>query len=65
MMNSGTKKWKHVKLVHQDGYRPVSCELEVPELKPGEKVELVAEYPPVTDPELPFIQRSEVIQVYH
>ena len=41
MMNSGTKKWKHVKLVHQDGYHPVSCELEVPELKPGEKVELV------------------------
>ncbi len=57
VMNCGTKKWKHVKLVHQDGYPPLQREVAVPELKPGERVELVAEYPPVTDNALPYIQR--------
>lgn len=56
-MNSGSKKWKNVKLVFQDGYRPVASEVDVPELKPGERVELVAQYPAVCDRELPFVQR--------
>ena len=48
-MNSGTKKWKHVKLIHTDGYSPLCARVDVPELKPGERIELVAKYPPITD----------------
>ena len=57
VMNSGTKKWKHVKLVHTDGFEPLCSELEVPELKPGERAELVAKYPPITDYGLDSIKR--------
>lgn len=57
MMNSGTKKWKHVKLVHTDGFRPLYPEVDVPELKPGERVELVAKYPPITDSSVDSIKR--------
>ena len=58
-MNSGTGKWKHVKLIHTDGYQPLCSELEVPELKPGERAELVAKYPPITDYSLDSIKRQE------
>ncbi len=56
-MNCGTKKWRGIKLVHQDGYPPLVREVIVPELKSGEKVELVAQYPPITDYDLPYVQR--------
>ena len=36
--NTGTKTWKRVKLVHQDGFRPEEPELEVPDLEPGMQV---------------------------
>ena len=45
MTNTGTKKWKHVKLVHFDGVEPLCSKLHVNEIKPGESVELVAPYP--------------------
>ncbi len=57
VMNCGTKKWKSVKLVHQDGYPPLQREVAVSDLKPGERVELVAQYPPITDNDLPYVQR--------
>ena len=57
VMNSGTKRWKHVKLVHIDGFRPLCPQVDVPELKPGERVELVAKYPPVTDSSVDSIKR--------
>ena len=45
--NTGTKTWKHVKLVHQDGFRPEEPELEVPDLEPGMQVELIVDYPAI------------------
>ena len=36
--NTGTKTWKRVKLVHQDGFRPEEPEIEVPDLEPGMQV---------------------------
>lgn len=60
VMNSGTKKWKHVKLIHTDGFKPLCSELDVPELKPGERVELVAKYPPITDSSTDSIKRYTV-----
>ena len=57
VMNSGTKKWTHVKLIHTDGFQPLCSKVEVPELKPGERVELVAKYPPITDSSLDNIKR--------
>ena len=37
--NTGSKVWRHVKLVHQDGFQPLKSEIDVPEAKPGEQVE--------------------------
>ena len=45
MTNTGTKKWKHVRLVHLDGVQPFIKKLLVPEVKPGDSVELMAQYP--------------------
>lgn len=45
--NTGTKKWKHVRLVHQVGYTPLSTEVEVPDLRPEEQTILTVEYPPI------------------
>lgn len=36
--NTGSKVWRHVKLVHQDGFQPFESEIEVPDAKPGEQV---------------------------
>ena len=47
MANTGTKKWKHVKLVHVGGVKPLCHKVDVPVLRPGESVELVALYPPL------------------
>lgn len=57
MTNTGTKKWKHVKLVHVDGYKPLCGELGVAEIKPGESVELVAQYPPIGEGDPDIIKR--------
>lgn len=56
-MNSGTKKWRHVKLIHTDGFKPLYPEVDVPELKPGERAELVAKYPPIIDASIDSIKR--------
>ncbi len=55
--NSGTKKWKHVKLVHLDGWKPVCGKLDVAEIKPGECVELVARFPPISQGHPEIIKR--------
>ena len=55
--NTGTKKWKHVSLVHVEGFKPVSWKVDVPEIKPGECVELVARYPPITQEDPDVISR--------
>ena len=57
MTNIGTKKWKHVKLVHLDGLKPVCSKLDVPEVKPGETTELVAQYPALGDSDQDNIMR--------
>lgn len=55
--NSGTKKWKHVKLVYQGGLKPATLEVDVPELKPGEKTEIKVQYPPISAKEPDFVKR--------
>ena len=55
--NTGTKKWKHVRLVHQEGFKPVTPEVEVPEVKPGEKVEISVKYPAVELQDPNYIKR--------
>ena len=52
LRNNGTKKWKHTTLVHQGGYRPVRSEVTIPEIKPGESVEVKVQYPPVSAKEV-------------
>jgi hypothetical protein len=47
--NSGTKKWRNVKLVHQEGFAPLQSELPVPDIFPGESVELTVNYPAISD----------------
>lgn len=36
--NAGTKKWRNVQLIHQDGFLPIKSEVDVPDLAPGEQV---------------------------
>lgn len=38
--NTGTKTWKKVKLVYQNGFHPIEQEIIVPELEPGDQVML-------------------------
>jgi hypothetical protein len=45
--NTGTKKWKHIQLVHQDGLRPACSKIEVTKVKPGESTEILAQFPPL------------------
>lgn len=47
MANTGTKKWKHVKLVHVGGLKPICSKLDVPIVLPGESVELLTRYPAI------------------
>ena len=47
LRNTGTKKWKHVALVHQGGYKPERSEVTLPVIFPGENVEVKVQYPPV------------------
>lgn len=55
--NTGTKKWKHVQLVHREGFKPLCPVLDVPEVKPGETTELVARYPPLGEGDPDVITR--------
>ena len=57
LKNSGTKKWKHARLVHQGGYRPCRSEVAIPEVKPGDSVEIRVQYPAVTMEDTQFVQR--------
>ena len=42
-------------LVHQQGFAPLNPAVTVPELAPGEQVEVVVSYPPVTQEDGPTI----------
>lgn len=55
--NTGTKKWKHVCLVHQEGFKPCTPEIVVPEIKPGEKIEVRVRYPAVESQDPDYIKR--------
>ena len=57
LKNIGTKKWKHVCLVHQEGFKPCTPEIVMPELKPGEKVEVRVRYPAVESQDPDYIKR--------
>ena len=57
MTNSGTKKWKHVKLVHVEGFKPLCRTVDVREVKPGESVELMAKFPPIESKDQDNIKR--------
>ena len=46
-----------IHLVHTDGFRPLCPTVDVPELKPGERVELIAKFPPITDVSVDSIKR--------
>ena len=48
LRNNGSKKWKHTALVHQGGFRPVQSEMAIPEVRPGESVEVKVQYPAVS-----------------
>ena len=41
IQNSGSKGWRRVKLVYQNGYQPIEQEIVVPELAPGAQVGVV------------------------
>ena len=45
--NDGTKKWKHTRLVHQGGFKPRHSEVAVPDVNPGQSVEVRVQYPAV------------------
>lgn len=38
IQNTGTKTWRNVQLVHQDGFLPIQREVDVPDLAPGQQV---------------------------
>ncbi len=57
MTNSGTKKWKHVKLVHVDGFAPLNGSVDIPEVKPGESVVLEVHFPSIGYDDPDFIKR--------
>lgn len=38
--NTGTKTWKKVKLVYQNGYHPNEPEISIPNMEPGQQVRL-------------------------
>jgi len=46
--NSGNKTWKHVKLVHTGGLKPLCHKLDLPVVRPGEKTEILAQYGPLS-----------------
>ena len=57
MSNTGTKTWKHVKLVHVTGQKPLCGRIDVPEVQPGKSLELVAHYPALEQQQLGDIRR--------
>ena len=63
LKNTGTKKWKHVCLVHQEGFKPCTPEIVVPETKPGEKVEVRVRYPAVESQDPDHIKRYTCLSV--
>ena len=64
LKNTGTKKWKHVCLVHQEGFKPCTPEIAVPEIKPGEKVEVRVRYPAVESQDPDYIKRYTCLSVH-
>lgn len=62
--NSGTKKWKHVCLVHQEGFKPCTPEIVVPEIKPGERVEVRVRYPAVESQDPDYIKRYTYLSLW-
>lgn len=47
MTNTGSKKWKHVQLVHLDGLKPACTKIDLPKVNPGESAEILAQFPPL------------------
>ena len=60
MQNTGTKTWRHVRLhvIHQAGYAPLQNEVDVPEVAPGDCVDVTVAYPPASQDGPDEIKRS-------
>ena len=48
-MNSGRTRWNNVTLVHKGGFKALTAVVSVPELAPGERGEVVVQFPPISD----------------
>ena len=44
MRNAGSKQWRDVKLVHKEGHVPVTHQVVLPDLQPGEETQVTVNY---------------------
>lgn len=61
--NTGSKRWKDVSLVHEEGFLPLETEVAVPGLAPGEQAEVVVSYRSLTPDDGALIHSSW--RLYH
>ena len=47
MRNAGSKQWRDVKLVHKEGHAPVTHQVVLPDLQPGEETQVTVNYSPI------------------
>ena len=47
MRNAGSKQWRDVKLVHKEGHVPVTHQVVLPDLQPGEETQVTVNYTPI------------------
>jgi len=45
--NAGSKQWRDVKLVHKEGHMPITHQVLVPNLQPGEEGNITVNYCPI------------------
>ena len=47
MKNAGSKQWRDIKLVHKEGHAPVTHQVVLPDLQPGEETQVTVNYMPI------------------
>ena len=45
--NTGSKQWRDVKLVHQEGHVPTTNQVVLPDLQPGDETQVTVNYSPI------------------
>ena len=55
--NTGSKQWRSVSLVYQDGLIPMRLSIPVADLQPGERTEIIAQYPAISWDEKDYVKR--------